>query len=415
MRGSVHLGLLAWLAGFGIPAAADPETALLGSSDYRPAADRPFGWRGDGTGRFSGAMPPTEWSLTKNVRWSAVVGRSYSSPILTDKCVLVTSEPGLVICLDRKDGKELWRSKVAPADLADPAARASAEEYKPKDTGMAAATPVTDGSNVYAVFASGIVRAFDLGGAPKWTAYIDAKQNTAYGRSASPLLTAGRLIVHMTHLYAFDPATGKQLWVNSEARCAYGTPVALRSGGVDLVVTPAGDVIQAQDGKGVNSQIGNSSNSSPLVQDGLVYFGEKDVRAIKLGADFKDESVWNGEIAGEVFGSPLFHAGILFTVSGKGELFAFDAGKKGAAEPVIDARALFGEPGAEPVAYSSLTLAGRYFFLTSNQGEVVVLEATKEARPVAKNKLKDGSGSSPVFSGTEMYLRDGERLYCISH
>jgi outer membrane protein assembly factor BamB len=385
----------------------------LGSAEFRPTPERPVGWRGDGSGRYPGATPATEWSLTKNVRWSAVVGKSYSSPVVTDKLVLVTSEPDLLRCLGRADGKELWKTKVTPADLADAQARAAAEEYKPKDTGMAAATPVTDGTCVYVVFANGIVRCLELGGKPKWTAFIDAKQNTAYGRSASPILTAGKLVVHMTNLYAFDPATGKQLWVNAEARCAYGTPLGFRLGGVDLVVTPAGDVFRADDGKNVNSQIGNSSNSSPVAQDGMIYFGEKDVRAIRLGAEFKDESVWNSEIAGEVFGSPLLHDGLMFTASGKGELFAFDTRKKGAAEPVIDARALFGEAGAEPVAYSSLTLAGKYLFLASNQGEVVVLEATREARPVAKNKLKDGSGSAPVFSGKDMFLRDGDSLYCI--
>jgi outer membrane protein assembly factor BamB len=385
----------------------------LGSPEFRPTPERPFGWRGDGTGRFPGATPVTEWSLTKNVRWSAVVGKSYSSPVVTDKLVLVTSEPDLLLCLDRAAGKELWRAKVTPADLSDAQARAAALEYKAKDTGMAAATPVTDGKSVYVVFANGIVRALDLGGKAKWTAFIDAKQNTAYGRSASPILTAGRLVVHMTNLYAFDPATGKQLWENTEARCAYGTPLGLRLGGADLVVTPAGDVFRADDGKNVNSQIGNSSNSSPVTQDGMIYFGEKDVRAIRLGAEFKDESVWNSEIAGEVFGSPLLHDGLMFTATGKGELFAFDTRKKGAAEPVIDARALFGEPGAEPVAYSSLTLAGKFLFLASNQGEVVVLEATREAKPVGKNRLKDGSGSAPVFSGKDMFLRDGDSLYCI--
>lgn len=386
----------------------------LGSPDFRPTPEQPFGWRGDGTGRFPGATPPTEWSPTKNVRWSAKVGKSYSSPVLTDQLVIVTSEPNLVIALERSSGREKWRLAVTPADLADAEARAAAEAYKAKDTGLAAATPVTDGTAVYAVFANGIVRAVDLQGKPKWIACIASPQNTAYGRSASPILTAGRLIVHMTNLVAFDPATGKQLWVNSDSRCAYGTPGALRSGGVDLIVTPAGDVVRADDGKNVNSQIGNSANSSPLVQDGLVYFGEKDIRAIRLGAEFKDESVWNSEIPVEVFGSPLLHDGVLFTVASKGELFAFDAGKKGSAEPLIGARELFGEPGAEPVAYASLALAGKYLFLNSNQGEIVVLEATKEAKLVAKNKLEHGTGSSPVFSGREVYLRDGDKLYCIS-
>ena len=392
---------------------ADAVQPPLGSPDFRPTPSQPFGWRGDGTGRFPGATPPTEWSPTKNVRWSTKVGKSYSSPVLTDQLVIVTSEPNLVIALDRSSGKEKWRVTVTPADLADADARAAAEAYKAKDTGLAAATPVTDGATVYAVFANGIVRAIDLQGKPKWVSFIAAPQSTAYGRSASPILTAGRLVVHMTNLVAFDPASGKKLWENSDCRCGYGTPAALRSGGADLIVTPAGDVVRADDGKTVNSQIGNSANSSPVVQDGLVYYGEKDVRAIKLGAEFKDESVWNSEIPVEVFGSPILHDGILFTVASKGELFAFDASKKGSAEPLIGARELLGEPGAQPTAYASLALAGKYLFLVSLQGEILVLEATKEAKLVAKNKLEDGSGSSPVFAGRDLFLRDGEKLYCI--
>jgi hypothetical protein len=250
----------------------------------------------------------------------------------------------------------------------------------------------------------------DLSGKAKWTAFIDARQNTAYGRSASPVLTAGKLIVHMTNLYAFDPATGKPLWVNTEARCQYGTPAALRQGATNLIVTPAGDVFNADDGKNLNTQIGNTANASPVAQDGLIYFAEKDVRAIRLGADFKDESVWNGEIGSDLFASPVLHNGLLFTVSGKGELMIFDATKKGESPALFDPRPLFGDEGH---VYSSFALAGRHLFLNSLEGEIVVLEATREAKVVAKNKLKDGSGAAPVFAGKHLFLRDGDRLYCI--
>jgi outer membrane protein assembly factor BamB len=50
---------------FGTPAdAADTSTdkALLGSPDFGPTPDKPVGWRGDWTGRFPGATPPTQWS-----------------------------------------------------------------------------------------------------------------------------------------------------------------------------------------------------------------------------------------------------------------------------------------------------------------------------------------------------------------
>jgi hypothetical protein len=389
-------------------------SAPLGSPEFRPTPDRPFGWRGDGSGRYPGATPVLEWSLTKNVRWSAVVGKSYASPILVGSMVVVLSEPNLLVALDRGTGKETWRKEIAAAELGEAAARAAAEEYKSKDTGLAAATPVTDGSRIYVILANGIVQAVDLAGKATWTSFIDARQNTAYGRSASPILADGKLIVHMTNLYAFDPAGGKQLWSNTDARCQYGTPAALRLNNANLIVTPAGDVLSAADGKNLNTQIGNTSNASPLVQDGLIFFAEKDVRAIRLGADLKDESVWNGEIMGEVFGSPLLQGGLLFTATGKGELVVFDAGRKGSIEPLFEARPLFGEEGgAQPVAYSSFAMAGKHLFLNSLTGDIVVLEATREARQVARNRLKDGSGSAPVFSGKDLFLRDGDRLYCI--
>lgn len=391
-----------------------PDSGALGAADVHPTHERPFGWRGDGSGRFPGATPPTEWGLARNVRWSAVVGKGYASPIVLESLVVIASEPGALLGLGRADGKEKWKFPVTPANLSDPQARAIAAEYPSKDTGLAAATPVTDGTTIYAAFANGIVCAVDLSGKAKWIAFVDARQNTAYGRSSSPILVGGRLIVHMTHLYAFDASSGRQLWVNPESRCAYGTPGHLRQSGADLICTPAGDVVRAEDGKSVNSQIGNASNASPLVQDGLVYFGEKEARAIRLGAEFKDESVWNGEISSEVFGSPLLHDGLLFTVSGKGELFVFDAAKKGPAQPIVDARPLFGdEIGAQPIVYASLAIAGKRLYLSSLTGETLVIEATREAKIVARNRLKDGTGASPVFSGKDLFLRDGERLWCI--
>lgn len=35
----------------------------MGSADLKPSPEHPVGWRGDGTGRFPGATPPTTWKL----------------------------------------------------------------------------------------------------------------------------------------------------------------------------------------------------------------------------------------------------------------------------------------------------------------------------------------------------------------
>lgn len=387
----------------------------LGAPEFRPTMEQPFGWRGDGNGRFPGATPVTEWSETKNVRWSTVVGSSYSSPIVTERFALVTSEPDLLICLDRADGQVRWKLALTPADIPDPQSRKIAEDYKaPKDgSGLAAATPITDGRNVYALFANGLLCAVDLDGHRQWSAGISAAPSSGYGRSASPIIVGGKLIVHMTDLYAFDPATGRQLWVNTDAKSSYGTPTACRVADTDLILTPLGDLVRAADGKSVGSDLGHTSHSSPIVGDGLLIFGDTTVSALRLDPAFKAEPVWIGAVSGEVFGSPLLHDGTLFLIAGEGELFAFEARGKDSPDPLIDARPIFQQTTASPAAYASLTLAGRYLFLVSNSGEIVVLEATRPARLVNRNKLPGGTGSSPVFSGRDMFLRDGEKLWCI--
>jgi len=419
MRGFAVLSLFAVAVGFFARASAAENSASVpfGSAEFRPTIEHPFGWRGDGSGCFPGARPVTNWSATKNIRWSALVGRSYSSPILTEKFALVTSEPNVVVCVNRMDGTVRWKFSVTPEFLAAPKSRIAAENYKaPKDgSGLAAATPITDGQNVYAVFANGIVCALDLDGKKKWTACIEAEPTTGYGRSASPIIVAGKLIVHMSNLYTFDPVTGKQLWTNAEAKSSYGTPAALKAGGVDLIITPLGDVVRADDGRGVNSGIGHTGHSSPIdCGGGVVCFGDGEVRALRLNAAFKEEEVWSGMIGGEVFCSPLLHDNTLFITTSDGELFAFDARGKGAQDALINGRKLFEDANtAGPTAYASLTLAGKYLFLNSNRGEVVVLEATRQARLISRNRLPAGTGSNPVFSGNEMFLRDGDKLFCI--
>ena len=413
-----HIVAMVVILGSAAPSrSAEPDPGP-GAPDFHATPEHPFGFRGDGTGRFPGATPATEWSekTKKNIRWSTVVGASFSSPILSEKFAFVTSEPNFLICLDRTNGKILWKNEIKPADLADEKSRKAASEYEPpKDgAGMAGATPVTDGKLVYTVLSNGIVCAVDLEGKTKWAACIDADQITGYGRSSSPILCAGKLIVHTTNLYAFDPATGKQLWMNADAPSTYGSPTAFKAGGVDVLVTPNGDVVRAADGKILSTEIGRGNHTSPVVHDNLVYFGENAVNAVRLNAAFKGEELWSATIAGDVFSSPLLHDNLLFTASGKGALFVFDTKGKGDQNPLFEPRLLFGESeAAAPVTYSSVTLAGKVLFLNSNRGDVVALEPARDAKVLAKNQMSAGTGSSPIFSGKDMFLRAGDKLLCI--
>lgn len=81
------------------------------------AADTVVGYRGDGSGVFADAKPPTACNAQtgENIRWRVPVANwGYGSPIVVDGKVIVMSEPGwthdfpLAQCFDVETGKLLW-------------------------------------------------------------------------------------------------------------------------------------------------------------------------------------------------------------------------------------------------------------------------------------------------------------------
>jgi outer membrane protein assembly factor BamB len=101
----------------GAMATASAASAPLGSPQFMPAPDRPVGWRGDGTGRYPGANPPTVWERKKTGDGYAMKGIVYatpmpnigvSCPIIVGPRVFVTTESADLICLDKQTGRIAW-------------------------------------------------------------------------------------------------------------------------------------------------------------------------------------------------------------------------------------------------------------------------------------------------------------------
>ena len=100
------------------PAASlDAAGALLGSLKFAPTPERPIGWRGDGSGRYPGATPPTAWSRTTNGDGYATTGivwmtplpnASAATPIIVGDRIFLTSEVFDLVCLDKATGRVLW-------------------------------------------------------------------------------------------------------------------------------------------------------------------------------------------------------------------------------------------------------------------------------------------------------------------
>jgi outer membrane protein assembly factor BamB len=423
------------------------------------AAAAPIGWRSDGTGAYPDAAPPTDWS-EGNVAWKTMLpGKSYGSPVLADDRIFVVSDPAELLCLGRSDGRILWQRSHSLEDLygAEMAKQATADFIRLKkeqerlhgerdkakddaarkaeidkqlaavdadmrdlmnkypappevfrqDAGNTAATPVSDGDNVFALFGNGVACAYSRGGDKLWVRFLEASQ-IGFGHSSSPVLTGGKLLIHLKDLIALDPRTGEELW-RTPLPAQHASAVPVRVGKTDVVVSPGGAVVRVSDGRVLlrKGELGASENT-PLVSDGVLYTFDDKARAWRLtpaGDDaVKAERLWETRISGgRRTPSSLLYDGLLYAVTTDGLLDVLDAQT---GELAYQKRLNVGE------VYASGAEAGQRIYFAGTNGEVVVVQPGKEYHETARTKV-EGFGSSPVFSGRQAFLRTQKHLYCI--
>lgn len=381
-------------------------------------AGQVVGWRGNGQGQFKDVTPPVRWTGEaddKNIKWTAEVGKNrYGSVIVVGNRLLLTSEPDTLLCLDADSGKKLWEKTNGLDQLPQP----SDAELLPADTGNATPVPVSDGKFVYASFGSGIVACYDLDGNRKWIAHVDAEP-LQYGRSGSPVLCGGKLVVSLGHLRALDTATGAVVWQNDDAKECYGTPLAAKIGDTDVLLTPSGQVVRASDGKVINKSLGSLSFASPVRDGDIACFIDVSAYAIRLPQKASDDlglkRLWQLDLEGIFYASPVIHNGLVYAVSNEGMFFIIDmaTGEK-LSQTQLEIPSASGIPGTPATEiFSSVTLAGPYLYVFNFLGDSLVLEASREAKQVSRNRLDEGTGGNPVFIGDRMYIRGEESLYCI--
>src|ERR1700741_3828803 len=82
------------------------------------------GWRGPrGDGTSTETTIPIRWSATENIRWKVPIpGKGHSSPIVWGKRIFVTTcreneGTRVLICLNRLNGRVLWKREVLSAKL----------------------------------------------------------------------------------------------------------------------------------------------------------------------------------------------------------------------------------------------------------------------------------------------------------
>jgi outer membrane protein assembly factor BamB len=403
-------------------------------------------------------------------------GYGVSQPVLLGERLFICSEPATLLCLDREGGKILWQKtcsyselEIEPdvrerlkAELAETAElnkkqsavqkemdglRRSLEKDKtPKEeieaklkpfrkqiedlkqeklklslavrytrpdshptAGYSAPTPVTDGKEVFVAFGDGLVACFDLDGNRKWLKLIE-HSNAAFAHSASPVLAAGKVVIHFTDLVALDPKTGAESW-RLKLPTGHGTPLVARIGDEDVVLTPKGAMVRARDGKLLANNLGSCGANSPVLHDGVVFYVHGAANAVRLPAAAAEQPakvpvLWKGNAkgGGYWFSSPVVSGGLLYAANDQGILSVLDAAT---GKTVYEERLDLGGS-----TYPSVSLAGDRIYVSSDNGATVVLQAGREYKELARNKLEPFR-SSLVFEGKRLYVRTAKNLYCI--
>ncbi len=209
-----------------------PSSALSAAVDW----SRFRGPNGSGVAEETGV--PVRFGPDENVRWSTALPQGKSSPALTGERIFLTGHQDgtlLTLCLDRADGKILWR-RPAPDRRLEKMNRLNDE---------ACATPVTDGENAYVFFGGYGMLGYGPDGRELWRRPLGPFTNF-HGMGASPILADNLLIMlcdqdQDAYLIALDPATGETVWKTQRPEMvhSFSTPTVYRNpAGRTEIITP---------------------------------------------------------------------------------------------------------------------------------------------------------------------------------
>jgi outer membrane protein assembly factor BamB len=228
---------------------------------------------------------PLEFSATKNVRWSAVLGDGIGSPAVAAGRVFSTSmsdlkgkEPKLLVhAFDAETGKKLWQQEV----LAGPKPLQTIHQVN----SYASASPAADAERVYVYFLRTGLMAFDAKtGAKVWDLPLPEPFFIFdWGPGMSPVLHKDTLFFCQDDdifpaLYAVDKKTGKLLWKDdrSDMAVSYSHPVICETAnGPELVVAGTGKVLGYDLATGKRRWAAELAcrniKTTPISHEGVVY------------------------------------------------------------------------------------------------------------------------------------------------
>ncbi len=376
------------------------------------------GPRGDGTSLEKNI--PVRWSGAENVAWKVEVpGYGHSSPVVWEDRLFLMScvdetQQRVLLSLDRKTGKSLWRQTVVRSPL----------ERKHRLNSRASGTPATDGKLVYVSFLDEkdmVVAAYDFEGNQAWSVR-PGEFSSRHGFCSSPVLHKDLVIVNGDHdgdsyIVALKRATGETVWkvAREHKTRSYVTPIIREIDGRTQMILSGSKCVTSYDpsnGK-VHWTIDGPTEQfvASMVYNGdLLFltagFPEHHILAIRPNGhgNVTDSHIaWRTKEGASYVPSPISAGDYFLVVSDRGIASCFVA-KTG--ERVWKER-------MGPHYSASLVTAGGLVYFLSDKGVMTVVKPGREYEVVAENDLGEYCFASPAISNGQIFLRSEKHLFCI--
>lgn len=432
-------------------------------------ADNWAHWRGPtGNSVSTTANPPTQWSVTENIKWKAAIpGRGSGSPVIWEDQVFVVSavpsdgqqEPQAseqsgggqsgggargrqgrsggrrsgrgggksipkllfkIFSFDRKSGDLRWEQT---------AIEATPHQETHSTNGFASASPCTDGQHVYAHFGSRGLYCYTMTGELVWKRDDLGKMETrnGFGEGSSPTIAGDKILIPWDHegessLFALDKTTGKTIWKTprDEPTC-WATPLVVDNDGQLQVIMNGQTSARGYDlasGKELWRCGGQTDRpcASAVAGSGLVFVGSG-FKGNFLGAfrltgsgDIEDTDAvaWTTERDCPDVSSPMLSGSRLYFHKGKaGQLTCLDAAT---GTPFYSAARIDGIRNT----YASPVAAGGHVYLTGRSGTIVVIKDSDKLEIVSTNSVGEGVDATPSPVDNELFIRGSKHLFCIA-
>jgi len=374
---------------------------------------------------------PLTWTVDSNVAWKLPLPEwSGATPIVWGDSIFLNVAQGSALslwCVDRKGPTVLWKAPLGGGN------------HQERKQNMSSPSPVTDGTRVYAMTGTGILKGFDFKGNVLWSRDIQAdygRFGLNWGYASSPLLHEDALFVQVLHgmktndpsyVLRIDKMTGKTVWkverptdAISESPDAYTTPAVIQVGTATEIVVSGGDIVTGHDpasGKELWRLEGlNPSNdpnyrivASPVVSAGLIIAPSRQnpIIAIRPGGRgdvTQSHKAWQFPRGPDV-PSPVSDGTHVFIVNDNGVVYALNV-KTGAV--------VWGPSRLKAGTYSaSPILAEGRVYVTNEDGLTSVFAAAPAFQVLAENSLNDYTLSSPAVSEGQIFIRTAKHLFAI--